>query len=54
MHPVINQIGVDTKTVIKGKKSSYDNRPYGKVIGEKENMFTNHPYRWSTIVHGTS
>jgi predicted Zn-dependent peptidase len=27
-----------------------NNRPYGKVINVvKENMFTNHPYRWSTI-----
>ncbi|MGO4817598.1 M16 family metallopeptidase [Flavobacterium sp. W22_SRS_FP1] len=52
MHPVINQIGVDTQNgVIKEEKSSrYDNRPYGKVINVvKENMFKNHPYRWSTI-----
>ncbi len=52
MHPVINQIGVDTqKGVIKEeKKSSYDNRPYGNVIEVvKKNMFKNHPYRWTTI-----
>ena len=52
MHPVINKIGVDTqKGVIKEeKKSSYDNRPYGRVIEiVKKNMFKNHPYRWTTI-----
>lgn len=52
MHPVINKIGVDTqKGVIKEeKRSSYDNRPYGNVIEVvKENMFKNHPYRWTTI-----
>jgi zinc protease len=52
MHPVINQIGVDTQNgVIKEEKSSrYDNQPYGKIISVvKENLFKNHPYRWSTI-----
>jgi predicted Zn-dependent peptidase len=51
MHPVINQIGGHPKRSHKEEKSSrYDNRPYGKVINVvKENMFTNHPYRWSTI-----
>lgn len=52
MHPVINQIGVDTQNgVIKEEKASrYDNRPYGKIINEvKKNLFINHPYRWSTI-----
>ncbi len=52
MHPVINQIGVDTqKGVIKEEKNSrYDNQPYGKIIeAVKENLFTNHPYRWTTI-----
>lgn len=52
MHPVINQIGVDTqKEVIKEEKNSrYDNQPYGKIIqAVKENLFFNHPYRWTTI-----
>ena len=51
-HPVINQIGVDTqKGVIKEeKKSRTDNQPYGAVIDVvKENMYTNHPYRWPII-----
>ena len=52
MHPVINQIGVDTQNgVIKEeKRSRYDNQPYGNIIGAvKENMFQKHPYRWTTI-----
>lgn len=52
MHPVINQIGIDTQNgVIKEeKRSRYDNQPYGNIIGAvKENMFKNHPYRWTTI-----
>jgi zinc protease len=52
MHPVINQIGVDTQNgVIKEeKRSRYDNQPYGNIIGAvKENMFQKHPYRWPTI-----
>lgn len=52
MHPVINQIGVDTQNgVIKEeKRSRYDNQPYGNIIGAvKANMFKNHPYRWTTI-----
>lgn len=52
MHPIINQIGVDTQNgVIKEEKiSRYDNQPYGNIIRVvKENMFKNHPYRWSTI-----
>lgn len=52
VHPVINQIGVDTqKEVVKEEKRlNYDNRPYGqffKVISE--NMFEKHPYRWTVI-----
>ncbi len=52
MHPVINQIGVDTqKEVIKEEKNArYDNQPYGKIIpAVKENLFKKHPYRWPTI-----
>jgi zinc protease len=52
MHPIINQIGVDTQNgVIKEeKRSRYDNQPYGNFIAVvKENIFKNHPYRWTTI-----
>lgn len=52
MHPVINQIGVDTQNEVvkEEKRTSYDNRPYGNFLRVvKENMFKVHPYRWSTI-----
>ncbi len=52
LHPVINQIGVDTqREVIKEeKRKSYDNRPYGQIwLATKQNLFNNHPYRWTTI-----
>jgi zinc protease len=52
MHPIINQIGVDTQNeVIKEeKRTNFDNRPYGNILTVvKENMFKVHPYRWSTI-----
>lgn len=52
MHPVINQIGVDTqKEVIKEeKRTRYDNSPYGGIFyAVKKNLFVNHPYRWTTI-----
>ncbi|MBL0014478.1 MAG: insulinase family protein [Flavobacterium sp.] len=49
LHPVINQIGVDTqKEVVKEEKRlKVDNQPYGNVIKVvKENLFVKHPYRW--------
>jgi zinc protease len=52
LHPVINQIGVDTQNeVIKEeKRTRFDNQPYGNWQTEvKKNMFINHPYRWSPI-----
>lgn len=52
MHPVINQIGVDTQNEVvkEEKRNSFDNRPYGNILTVvKENMFKNHPYRWNTI-----
>lgn len=52
LHPVINQIGVDTQNEVvkEEKRQNYDTRPYGKVIqAVKENMFKTHPYRWTTI-----
>ncbi len=52
MHPVINQIGVDTQNEVvkEEKRKSYDNRPYGQIFQEvKKNIFVKHPYRWTTI-----
>lgn len=52
MHPVINQIGVDTQNEVvkEEKRLRVDNQPYGSLIAEvKKNMFVNHPYRWATI-----
>ena len=49
LHPVINQIGVDTqKEVFKEEtRLKVDNQPYGNVIKVvKENLFIKHPYRW--------
>ena len=52
LHPVINQIGVDTQNEVvkEEKRLRYDNSPYGQLIPQvKKNMFKNHPYRWTTI-----
>ena len=52
MHPVINQIGVDTQNEVvkEEKRLRVDNQPYGSLIAEvKKNLFVNHPYRWTTI-----
>jgi len=52
MHPVINQIGVDTQNEVvkEEKRLRVDNQPYGQLIAEvKKNMFVKHPYRWATI-----
>lgn len=52
MHPVINQIGVDTQNEVvkEEKRLRYDNSPYGQLIPQvKKYMFTKHPYRWTTI-----
>ncbi len=52
MHPVINQIGVDTQNEVvkEEKRLRVDNQPYGNLVAEvKKNMFKNHPYRWATI-----
>lgn len=52
MHPVINQIGVDTQNEVvkEEKRLRMDNQPYGNLMTEvKKNMFKVHPYRWSTI-----
>lgn len=52
LHPVINQIGVDTQNEVvkEEKRLRVDNQPYGSLIAQvKKNMFVNHPYRWTTI-----
>lgn len=52
LHPVINQIGVDTQreVVKEEKRLRYDNSPYGQwLLAVKENLFEKHPYRWAPI-----
>ncbi|MCL9806998.1 insulinase family protein [Flavobacterium amniphilum] len=52
MHPVINQIGVDTQNEVvkEEKRLRYDNQPYGQFLAEiKRHLFKKHPYRWTTI-----
>lgn len=52
LHPVINQVGVDTQreVVKEEKRLRVDNRPYGQIWeAVLKNMFVNHPYRWTTI-----
>lgn len=52
LHPVINQIGVDTQkeVVQEERRLRFDNSPYGQLIENMfKNMFVNHPYRWSII-----
>ncbi len=52
LHPVINQIGVDTQNEVvkEEKRLRVDNSPYGSFRAEvKKNLFVNHPYRWAPI-----
>lgn len=52
MNPVINQVGVTTQNEVvkEEKRLRVDNQPYGNLLkAVKENMFKNHPYRWTTI-----
>lgn len=52
LHPIINQIGVDTQNEVvkEEKRLRIDNQPYGNILkAVKQNMFKNHPYRWTTI-----
>jgi predicted Zn-dependent peptidase len=50
LHPIINQIGVDTQNGVIGRKELSLRQTYGKILPiVKENMFESHPYRWSTI-----
>jgi len=52
LHPVINQIGVDTQNEVvkEEKRLRVDNAPYGKFIENvKLNIFKKHPYKGTTI-----
>nr|WP_317631909.1 pitrilysin family protein [uncultured Flavobacterium sp.] len=52
LHPVINQIGVDTQNEVvkEEKRLRVDNQPYGNILtAVKKEMFKNHPYRWAPI-----
>lgn len=52
MHPVINQIGVDTQNEVvkEEKRLRVDNQPYGSIIAEvKKGLFKKHPYKGTTI-----
>ncbi|MBJ7879481.1 M16 family metallopeptidase [Gelidibacter salicanalis] len=52
MHPIINQIGVDTQNEVvkEEKRLRYDNAPYGGFLGAVgENLFKVHPYKEKNI-----
>ena len=52
MHPIINQIGVDTqKEVVKEeKRQRYDNQPYGNLFPETlKRAYKNNTYAWAPI-----
>uniref|UniRef100_UPI00404A0BB2 M16 family metallopeptidase n=1 Tax=Gelidibacter sp. TaxID=2018083 RepID=UPI00404A0BB2 len=52
MHPIINQIGVDTQNEVvkEEKRLRYDNQPYRNILAEvKKRMFKVHPYKGTTI-----
>ncbi len=52
MHPIINQIGVDTQNEVvkEEKRLRVDNSPYGNILAEiKKHLFKKHPYKGTTI-----
>jgi predicted Zn-dependent peptidase len=54
LHPIIEQIGVDTQNEVvkEEKRQRIDNAPYGKIIyrtGINPHLFKNHPYGRSVI-----
>lgn len=52
LHPVINQIGVDTQNEVvkEEKRLRVDNQPYGNLLAEiKKLIFNKHPYKGTTI-----
>lgn len=52
LHPIINQIGVDTQNEVvkEEKRLRVDNQPYGNILAEvKKRLFKIHPYKGTTI-----
>ena len=52
LHPVIDQIGVDTQNEVvkEEKRLRVDNAPYGQWMGQVfKNLFKEHPYKWTPI-----
>lgn len=52
LHPIINQIGVDTQNEVvkEEKRLRVDNQPYGNLLAEiKKLLFKDHPYKGTTI-----
>lgn len=52
LHPIINQIGVDTQNEVvkEEKRLRVDNQPYGNIIAEVTKLlFKNHPYKGTVI-----
>jgi predicted Zn-dependent peptidase len=52
LHPIINQIGVDTQNEVvkEEKRLRVDNQPYGNILAEvKKRIFKVHPYKGTTI-----
>lgn len=52
LHPIINQIGVDTQNEVvkEEKRLRVDNAPYGHWNAEVfKHLFKKHPYHWTTI-----
>ncbi|MGF1556503.1 M16 family metallopeptidase [Paucihalobacter sp.] len=52
LHPIINQIGVDTQNEVvkEEKRLRVDNQPYGNILVEiKKLIFDKHPYKGTTI-----
>lgn len=52
LHPIINEIGVETQNEVvkEEKRLRVDNQPYGNILkAVKENLFKEHPYKWTTI-----
>ncbi len=52
LHPIINQIGVDTQNEVvkEEKRLRVDNAPYGNILAEiKKHLFKKHPYKGTTI-----
>ncbi len=52
LHPVINQVGVDTQNEVvkEEKRLRVDNQPYGRFFENvKKHLFKKHPYKGTTI-----